>query len=85
MSATELHIPDYRQLAPEVAARFARIQQRPVILSVRGLAKKFGMNGTSHTVFEDVSLEIHRREFICVIGASGCGKSTLHPHRRGPR
>jgi NitT/TauT family transport system ATP-binding protein len=28
-------------------------------------------------VFDNVSLEIHRREFICVVGASGCGKSTL--------
>jgi len=28
-------------------------------------------------VFEHVSLEIHRREFICVVGPSGCGKSTL--------
>jgi NitT/TauT family transport system ATP-binding protein len=28
-------------------------------------------------VFDNVSLDIHRREFICVVGASGCGKSTL--------
>ena len=72
-----LEIPDYRQLSPEVAARFARIRQRPVILSVRDLQKTFGRNGSSHTAFEGVSLEIHRREFICVIGPSGCGKSTL--------
>lgn len=72
-----LAIPNYRVLAPEVAARFERIRQRPVILSVRDLEKKFGTNGSSHTAFSNVSLEIHRREFICVIGPSGCGKSTL--------
>jgi NitT/TauT family transport system ATP-binding protein len=77
MSATELPIADYRQLLPEVAARFARMRQRPVILSVRDLQKTFGTNGDAHTVFDHVSLDIHRREFICVIGASGCGKSTL--------
>ena len=60
-----------------VAARFERIRQRPVILSVRNLKKAFGTNGDTHVVFDSISLEIHRREFICVVGASGCGKSTL--------
>ena len=77
MSSKELLIPDYRSQAPEVAARFERIRQRPVILSVNGLEKKFGSNGSTRTVFDGVSLDIHRREFICVIGPSGCGKSTL--------
>ena len=72
-----LDIPDYRQLAPAVAARFERIRQRPVILSIRDLEKKFGTDGATHTAFDHVSLDIHRREFICVIGPSGCGKSTL--------
>jgi NitT/TauT family transport system ATP-binding protein len=60
-----------------VSARFERIRQRPVILSVRGLQKQFGVDGKEHTVFDNVTLDIHRREFICVIGPSGCGKSTL--------
>ncbi|MDB6117282.1 MAG: transporter related [Verrucomicrobiaceae bacterium] len=77
MSATSIPIPDYRSLSPDVAARFERIRQRPVILSVKGLLKKFGTNGSARTVFEGVSLDIHRREFICVIGPSGCGKSTF--------
>ena len=64
-------LPDYRQLAPAVAARFERIRQRPVILSVRDLQKKFGADGATHTAFDGVSLDIHRREFICVIGPSG--------------
>ncbi|MHA3770845.1 ABC transporter ATP-binding protein [Verrucomicrobiota bacterium sgz303538] len=77
MNTSETVLPDYRQLAPEVAARFERIRQRPVILKVRDLEKKFGGNGDAHTVFDSVSLDIHRREFICVIGPSGCGKSTF--------
>jgi NitT/TauT family transport system ATP-binding protein len=77
MSLTEFKIPDYREQAPAVSARFQRIRQRPVILSVRNLKKSFGSNGDAHVVFDKVSLDIHRREFICVVGASGCGKSTL--------
>ena len=70
-------IPDYRELTPEVRARFERIRQRPVTLSVRGLKKTFGGEGSAQLVFDGVSLDIHRREFICVIGPSGCGKSTF--------
>jgi len=77
MSLNELKLPDYREQSPAVTARFERIRQREVILSVRNLKKCFGSNGDTHTVFDRVSLDIHRREFICVVGASGCGKSTL--------
>ncbi len=77
MSLTEFKIPDYREQSPAVTARFERIRQRPVILSIRNLRKAFGSNGNTHVVFDNVSLNIHRREFICVVGASGCGKSTL--------
>ena len=77
MSASAIHSLDYRQLAPEVSARFERIKQRPVILSVKDLKKTFGQNGSTRTVFDGVSLDIHRREFITVIGPSGCGKSTF--------
>lgn len=77
MSLSELKLPDYREQSPAVAARFERMRQRPVILSIHNLKKSFGANGSTHTVFGNVSLDIHRREFICVVGASGCGKSTL--------
>lgn len=77
MNVLALHPLDYRQQAPEVAARFECIKQRPVILSVKDLKKTFGQNGSTRTVFDGVSLDIHRREFITVIGPSGCGKSTF--------
>ena len=70
-------IADYRAQAPEVQARFERIRQRPVILSVCDLQKSYATDEGTHVVFEKVSLDIHRREFITVIGPSGCGKSTF--------
>ncbi len=77
MHSSELHLPDYREQSPAVADRFRRIEARPVILDVRNLRKSYEANGINHTVFDNVSLSIHRREFICVVGSSGCGKSTL--------
>jgi polar amino acid transport system ATP-binding protein len=44
-----------------------------IILSVRGLAKRFGANEVLH----DIDLEVERGERIAILGASGSGKSTL--------
>jgi NitT/TauT family transport system ATP-binding protein len=74
---TSLELPDYRKQEAQVAARFKRINDRPVVLSVRNLQKSFGAADHQHSVFDNVSLEIHRREFISIIGPSGCGKSTF--------
>src|SRR5882757_7658657 len=74
---SDLNLPDYRKKSAAVAERFQRIAARPVILSVRDLEKTFVTNGQRHVVFDHLSLDIRRREFITVIGPSGCGKSTF--------
>jgi len=76
-SVKPLALPDYREQAPEVAARFARIKQRPVILQVDKLGKTFTTRSGTCAALGEISFSVHRREFVCVIGPSGCGKSTL--------
>ena len=48
-------------------------------LQVQGLKKSFPgtSNGQELVVFEDVSFEIAKGEFVCIIGHSRCGKTTL--------
>lgn len=68
---------DYLIQSPETAARFAKIRQREVILSVRDLKKSFAGQGGERVVFDHLNFDVHRREFITIIGPSGCGKSTF--------
>ena len=70
---SRLALPSYRDQPPAVAERFAKLRQRPVILDVRRLTRRFH----SHTTLDEISLQVHRREFLCIVGPSGCGKSTL--------
>ena len=74
---TGFDIPDYRRQAPEVAERFRKLKERPVVLEVKGLSKRFGEGSGSVMALDNVGFNVHRREFLCVVGASGCGKSTL--------
>jgi NitT/TauT family transport system ATP-binding protein len=73
----DLALPSYRDQAPDVAARFARIYQRPTILEVKALSRRFAADRGEVTALHDITFRAHRRELLCVIGASGCGKSTL--------
>jgi NitT/TauT family transport system ATP-binding protein len=72
-----VELPDYQLQSPEVQDRFRRLRERPVVLEVKGLTKRFGEGNSAVTALQDVSFNVHQREFLCVVGASGCGKSTL--------
>jgi NitT/TauT family transport system ATP-binding protein len=71
-------LPDYRAQSPAVAARFAKLKERPVVLSVQNLTRRFTKpDGGETTAIESLNFVTHRREFVCILGPSGCGKSTL--------
>ena len=77
MSTVESEPQSYLQQSDEVRQRFEAIKQREVLLDVKHLDKNFVGNSGTIQALQDVSFQVHRREFITVIGPSGCGKSTL--------
>jgi NitT/TauT family transport system ATP-binding protein len=76
LSATPA-LPDYRRQSPAVTERFARLYQRPVVLDVLAVERKFEGEDGPVMALDQVSFKAHRRELLCVVGPSGCGKSTL--------
>jgi ABC-type nitrate/sulfonate/bicarbonate transport system ATPase subunit len=46
-------------------------------LEIRGLNRRFNVNGQPFTALSDIHLSIAPGEFVSIVGSSGCGKSTL--------
>ncbi len=55
----------------------ALVEDRPVVLSVDRLQKRYETRDSSFVALQDVGFDVRQRELICVVGRSGCGKSTL--------
>lgn len=47
------------------------------ILEVEHVSRSYFENGKEFKVLEDITFEVHDRDFVCMVGPSGCGKSTL--------
>lgn len=70
-------LPVYQQQSEAVRSRFDHLKQRDVILKVDNLSKTFQSGNSTVTALQEISFNVHRREFMTIIGPSGCGKSTL--------
>src|SRR6201994_1539600 len=53
------------------------MQPHPVQLSVRNVAKSFHGKAGEVRVLDDLSFDIHARDFVSIIGPNGCGKTTI--------
>ncbi len=46
-------------------------------LEVDKVAKHYGCGEERIHALDDITFDVHHKEFVCIIGPSGCGKSTL--------
>jgi NitT/TauT family transport system ATP-binding protein len=58
-------------------ARLERMRGREIVMEARGLGKTYQSRQGPVEALRGLSFQVHRREFLSVVGASGCGKSTL--------
>src|SRR5512139_748548 len=47
------------------------------LLELKNVSRLYGKAPKQFTAVQDITLQIHPGEFVCLLGPSGCGKSTL--------
>lgn len=52
-------------------------KEQETLLRVDGIWKSFDIGGERLEVLHDISFDVNKSEFVCIMGPSGCGKSTL--------
>jgi iron complex transport system ATP-binding protein len=53
------------------------MKKHPTIIEVKNLSIGYKEKKTMTAVLENINLDIHQAELICLMGPNGCGKSTL--------
>jgi NitT/TauT family transport system ATP-binding protein len=77
MLSTDSKSRKLKELTTQAHQTYSPFSPTGTKLEVQNICKSYTTKGKQLVVLDDINLQIHSREFVCLVGSSGCGKSTL--------
>jgi ABC-type multidrug transport system ATPase subunit len=62
---------------PEKVSQSARMEEKPIVINVQNLSKRFGSKTKGFDVLKDISFQVRLGQVCCLLGPNGSGKTTL--------
>lgn len=77
LNPLELERPRLSDTSSQFGPKEQKTHSPDVVVEAKDLGVRYGSGASAVDAIENVTFDVHRGDFICVVGPSGCGKTTL--------